>query len=366
VAPDSLDVSPGYSKKSLIKIVNNQDFPVFQIDLQISVEEGDLSVDDIKLNPKDEAKQPSDLGGIIVSNDVFGLGVITSEGKRENHIIIRDIDAHSTKEFFAEIDANKARQQSKVVFKIVRSDKRQADIISFDPFKTCQNDNGDFKAYHDTSLTMLGQKRYKEALLCCEKAIMKDPRSAKAHHNMGVALLFLGEPERAIQKFLEAIGIDPKLSKSYLNLAGILIQQHKFKDAVEKLEVVSAFDGPERHDAFVLWGRCLALQNDADGAIGKFKRAIELNPEFGPAYFYWGELLKNSGDCENAKDKFEKTILLCKDDFRLDSYGMLGACLEIQGRPAEAKEKYEKIIEIAPNSIAANKSRNSIKHLKEK
>ncbi len=213
---------------------------------------------------------------------------------------------------------------------------------------------------------MLGQKRYKEALLCCEKAIAKDPRSAKAHHNMGVALLFLGEPEKAIQKFVEAIGIDPKSSKSYLNLAGILMQQHKLKDAIEKLEVVSAFDGQEQPDAFVLWGRCLALQNDVDGATGKFKRAIELNPEFGAAFFYWGELLKNSGDCEKAKDQFEKAVLLCKDDLRLDSYGMLGACLEKQGRFVEAKGKYQKIIEIAPNSIAANKSRNSIKQLNEK
>ena len=133
----------------------------------------------------------------------------------------------------------------------------------------------------------------------------------------------------------------------------------------KNLEVVSAFDGPEQPDAFVLWGRCLALQNDADGAIGKFKRAIELNPEFCPAYFHWGESHKNSGDCEKAKEKFEKAALLCKDDFRLDSYGMLGACLEKQGRFVEAKEKYQKIIEIAPNSIAANTSRNSIKQLKE-
>ena len=82
---------------------------------------------------------------------------------------------------------------------------------------------------------MLGKKRYKEALLCCVKAIMKNPKSAKAHHNMGVALLFLGEPERAIQKFADAIEIDPKSSKSYLNLVGVLIQQRKFKDAVQKL-----------------------------------------------------------------------------------------------------------------------------------
>jgi hypothetical protein len=39
-----------------------------------------LSVDDIKLNPKDESKLKSETGGIIVSHDVFGIGMITNEG----------------------------------------------------------------------------------------------------------------------------------------------------------------------------------------------------------------------------------------------------------------------------------------------
>jgi tetratricopeptide (TPR) repeat protein len=212
---------------------------------------------------------------------------------------------------------------------------------------------------------MLDQKRYKEALLCCEKAIMKNPRSTKALSNMGVALLFLNEQERAIQKFAEAIEIDSKSVKSYFNLAVAFIQQHKFKEAEEKLKVVSTFDGPEQPDAFVLWGRCLVLQNDTDGAIKKFKRASELNSEFGPAFFHWGVLLKNKDDCEKTIEKFQKAALYDNDN-RLDSYGMWGACLERLGHFTEAIEKYQKIVEIAPNSVAANKSRNSIKNLKEK
>jgi hypothetical protein len=34
--PKSINVSPGYSKTSILKIVNNQDFPLYQVDIKIS------------------------------------------------------------------------------------------------------------------------------------------------------------------------------------------------------------------------------------------------------------------------------------------------------------------------------------------
>ena len=363
VVPASVDVSPGYSKKSLIKIVNNEDFPVYQVDLQISVETGDLSVDAIKLNPKDASKLQSEIksgsGGIVISHDVFGVGVITNEGKRENHFIIYDLDAHSTKEFIAEINANNTHQRSKLAFRIARWDREQSDIISFDPFETCKSDTHDLKTYHEVSKTMLNQKRYKETIVCCEKAIMKDPQFAKAYSNMAVALLFLNETDKAIDKFEEAISVDPTLAIPYLNLAGILIQQGKFQDAIKRLKIVSCFDGPERLDALVMWGQCLSLQNDYEGAIKKYKQVLEMNSDFGPAYYRWGLLLKNKKDFEEAIEKFQSAVKF-KHPYTLDSYGMWGACLEDMGKYKEAIDNYQTIIELAPNSDEAQRSRRSI------
>jgi len=349
----------------LIKIVNNEEFPILQIDLQISVEEGDLSVDDIELKPKDEPKMESESGGIVMSHDVLGIGVITDEGKREDHIIIYDIDAHATKEFFANINAENSHQKSKILFQIVRTAKKPTDILSFDPFKSCESDKHDLKTYHETSKMMLNQKRYNEALVCCEKAIMKDPGFAKAHSNMGVAFLFLNETDKAIRKFEDAISINPELPAPYLNLAGILFQQGKFQDAIERLKVVSNFNGPEKPDALVLWGRCLAIQNNFESATEKYKDAIELDPEFGPAYYWWGLLLKGKNDCEKAIEKFQKATEY-KHAYRLDSYGMWGACLEKINKYQDAIDKYQKIIDMAPNSNEAQRSKNSIDRVNNK
>ena len=363
--PKHIYISPGFSKIKSIKIVNNKDFPIYQIGIKIAVESGDLSVDDVNLKPKDESKLESDIGGVTVSHDVFGIGVITNEGKRENHIYIYDVDAHSTKELIANINANNMRKKSKVVFEIVRTDKKSADIVSFDPFISCQSDDHDFKTYHETSKMMLNQKRYKEALICCDKALLKEPRSAKVHSNKGVALLFLNEREKAINEFEASIDSDPKLATPYMNLAGILMQQSKFDDAIKLLKLVVGLNEDKQIDALVLWGQCLALQSDNDGAIEKYKKAIELRPDCGPAYFRWGLIQKNEGNYENAIVKFQKATEY-EHPFKLDSYGMWGACLEKLGEHHAAIDMYRKIIKIAPNSTEAKKSINSIEILKKK
>jgi tetratricopeptide (TPR) repeat protein len=210
---------------------------------------------------------------------------------------------------------------------------------------------------------MLSQKRYKEALICCEKALMKDPKSAPANNNMGIALLFLNEIDKAIDKFEEAIELDPENPKTYLNLAGVLIKNQRVEDAIRNLEVVSRIEGSEQPDVFVLWGQCLAIKKDVRGAIEKYKNAIAIDPACGPAYYYWGLLLKNTGDCEEAIPKFRKATEI-EHEFKLDSFGMWGGCLENIGNYKEALDLYKMIIDKAPNSPQAKRSKNSIASLK--
>jgi len=369
ITPESIKVSKGYSKKSLLKIVNNNDYPLYQIDLQISVDEGDLSVDDVKLTSKETTKIETKLGSeknnVTVSWDEIGIQTINQGGKKANHRIIYSIDAHTTKEYLVDINANKVSTESKVGFRIVRTDKNPTDIISFDPFILCQDNNRDFSTYHETSKTMLGQKRYKEALVCCARAISKDPNSGKAYSNMGVALLFLGKVSEAIEKWKYSIELDPKLSKTYLNLAGIYIQQGRYADATKYLESTISLGGPDQIDGYVLMGDCLAFQNDSVGATEMYKTAISMNPDFALAYFRWGVLLKNSGDCESAIIKFKKSTEY-EHDFKLDSYGMWGACLESIGKYVDAIDKYQMIINIAPSSDQAKLSTKSIEIVNQK
>ena len=96
-----------------------------------------------------------------------------------------------------------------------------------------------------------------------------------------------------------------------------------------------------------------------------YKKATELKPEFGPAYYQWGILLMNSNNCKKAIVKFQKATEY-EHAFKLDSYGMWGACLENMGKYQEAINEYQTIIRMAPNSIQANRSKNSINRVKGK
>jgi tetratricopeptide (TPR) repeat protein len=369
VSPEKIQVTPGYSKKSILKIINNHDYPLYQIDLRIAVEKGDLSVDAIKLDQKDKTKMESTIGGAIngitIAWDIFGIGVITENGKREDHRYIYELDAHSTKEFIIEINADKITQNSLAIFQIVRTSTEPTDIISFDPFKMCQDDGKDFKTYYETSKTMLDQKRYKEALVCSEKAIAKEPKSAPAYNIMGIALLFQNKADEAINKFNDAIQLDPNFPKPYLNLAGVLISKQKVEDAINNLKIVCEIGGKERLDALVLWGQCLSIKKDSIGAAGKYKEAIAIDPDCGQAYFHWGLLYKNNGDCDAAIAKFQKASMM-EHELKLDAYGMWGSCLENMGKYKEALQLYQTIIDKAPTSPQAERSKKSIEELKPK
>jgi len=365
VVPKSRTISPRINQKFILKILNNKDYPIYQVDLRICVEIGDLSLDDIKLDLKQETKLKSEIGGAVISHDIFGISVIEEDGTKADHRFIYDVDAHSTKELEVEVNAGNISEKSTISFKIVRIDKEPTQIVSFDPFKQCQSDKHNFKTYYETGKMMMRQKRYNEARICFGKAIEIDPKSAKAHNNIGVAFVLSGDNNKAVSEFEEAIKLDPELGKPYINLASILINEGNYIDAIKNLEIVEKLNSPEKMDALIMWGECLARQQDIDGAVGKFKEVIELDSGFGPAYFHWGVLLKNQSDCEKAIDKFKKAAEL-EHPLKLDSYGMWGACLETLGREKEALNKYQKIIKFAPNSIAANKSRNSINGLKEK
>ena len=82
-------------------------------------------------------------------------------------------------------------------------------------------------------------------------------------------------------------------------------------------------------------------------SLKKFKKAIELKPDFAEAYLNWGCILNELGKYEKAMEKF-KIATKIKPNF-VEAYSNWGYSLNMLGRYEEAIEKLEKAVEIKPN-----------------
>lgn len=87
----------------------------------------------------------------------------------------------------------------------------------------------------------------------------------------------------------------------------------EFADAVDSAQAAIAAAGDDdltRSQAFDNWGFALFGQEDHDGAIAKYKKAIEFDPENASAYYNWSFALDGSGDAVGARAKYEKAAAL--------------------------------------------------------
>lgn len=117
--------------------------------------------------------------------------------------------------------------------------------------------------------------------------------------------------------------------------------------------------------AYSLWGLVLWDLDKYSEAIEKFKLAIEVDPKFAIAYFNWGLVL---GDdlykYSEAIEKFKKATEL--EPKNPDTYYSWGRMLEAMKNEQEAIAKFERVVELAPQSSFAKPARNRINRLKER
>ena len=120
--------------------------------------------------------------------------------------------------------------------------------------------------------------------------------------------------------------------------------------------IISKEPATDDPPAFILWGLILADQGDHEGAITKYKEAIELDPTYALSYNNWGVALANQGDYEGAIAKYEKAIQL--DPTNALPYSNWGLNLAHQTdnegaiitKYEKAITKYKRAIELDPTN----------------
>jgi TolB-like protein len=112
-----------------------------------------------------------------------------------------------------------------------------------------------------------------------ERAIELNPNYPTAHHWYGrLTLVMTGQLDRAMAEVKRAYELDPVSSIIHADLGGVNVAARRYDEAIEQLRSTVEVD-PEFYWAHRFLGMALELKSDPIGAIGEYKRALELNDD---------------------------------------------------------------------------------------
>jgi len=77
-----------------------------------------------------------------------------------------------------------------------------------------------------------------------------------------------------------------------------------------RLETLKGMVAQNPGDSFLRYGLAMEYRNggDLDGAVREFRALMEANPDYAPAYFHGGQTLEKLGRMDEAREWYEKGV----------------------------------------------------------
>jgi len=204
-------------------------------------------------------------------------------------------------------------------------------------------------SHREVAKLYLEEGRYAEALKELELAKATDKCDAETYNLFGLVYMGRKEYEKAEDSFKEALKLDPTLSEAYTNLGSLKMLEGKYQEAIFYLE--KALQNPlylNSHIALTNIGWSYYQLGDKEKALNYLQRALNERARFGKALIYMGLIYLNDGDTNSAEFYFKR--VLKADRSSLEARYYLGEVFLKKGKLELAKEIWESIIQIAPES----------------
>jgi tetratricopeptide (TPR) repeat protein len=184
-----------------------------------------------------------------------------------------------------------------------------------------------------------------EAIAPLRDAALLQPSNSIIQHDLGLACLEVGSIPDAIAAFQRAVAGDPRYTDAYFRL-GIALEKHG-----EIAKAIVAYDHatellPSLTEAWFRAGALVYTLGHLEEAIGCFRRAAATggNSSFGRLGKARALLIEDRN--QEAELVLRKT--LARDPANAMAHDLLGNLLSEFGRFNEARECFERAIEIAP------------------
>jgi tetratricopeptide (TPR) repeat protein len=200
----------------------------------------------------------------------------------------------------------------------------------------------------DFATFLVSLSEYDRAVKMYDQAIRLEPNVAVVHRDRALALRFGGHHEAALEGYDTALKLDAGNGDTWAAKADLLIELHRFPEAIGCLEKASA--APSRSLDAIGWtsrGARLAQEEGYEEALHCYDRALEQDPEEASALTGKASVLRRKGDLDGALACYDRLIEVRPDDAL--GWTTKGSVLVDARRFEEALNCYKKALEREPN-----------------
>ena len=217
------------------------------------------------------------------------------------------------------------------------------------------------EGYYDRGISHLQSKDFEKAMVEFQRSINTDPKYKMSYYAMGMTYDMMGKLSDAEKYYKETINIDSEFSDAYNSLGTIYMKQKKWKEALKAFQKA-------------LQNKMYATPNITYVNIGDVYLNLEDYPKAVEAYqeakryatqdyiiYRLGMALTRAGRTKEAIGELQEGVALTpkNPDMRL----ALGLALLKDGNKNAAIVEFKKVMELVPQSDAANTARDYINTL---
>lgn len=196
---------------------------------------------------------------------------------------------------------------------------------------------------------LLERIRFQDAREYFEKALIEDPEFAMAHLHKGMISFGSNEFAQELEKAVSLIDQISEGEKLKILATEAFANRNPAKEREYYQILVDKYPNDER--AHTLLGNHYFFQADYNTAIGSYRRATEINPEYSPPYNQLGYTHRYLENYDEAEEAFKTYIKLIPDDPNpYDSYADL---LMKKGNFEKSIKTFEKALKQDPSFFSS-------------
>ena len=204
---------------------------------------------------------------------------------------------------------------------------------------------------HALARVLFAQRRTDEALRELAPVLTAAPTSLEALGLLALIQQRKGDLTAARKTYTRMVELDAKSPDALAGLLALDLAAGKPADAVRRAEsAVKA--APDNARIRLAAGRALAAAGETARAEAAFQKALDLDASLVEAYDALGQLFVRQNKLEEARQAYETRTKERPTD--VASHTMVARILYVQGKPAESRARFEKILAIDPRAAVAS------------